>query len=48
MSTSLLLVTSVLYLGVAVGYALDERPHMALAFVAYAIANAALAAEAWL
>ena len=39
MSAGLLAVVTVLYTGVAAGYARDQRWGMCLAFVAYAVAN---------
>lgn len=47
MSPSLLLVAALLYLGVGVGYYRTQQPGMALAFVAYALANVGFAWDAW-
>ena len=46
MSRWLLLLVGVVYLGVAYGYYRDRRPGMALAFIAYAIANLGFALDA--
>lgn len=46
MSAGLLGVVTVIYLGVAVGYWRDGRHGMALAFVAYALANAGFILDA--
>ena len=46
MSAGLLLFVGGIYLVVAVNYALHDRRWMALAFVAYALANVGLALDA--
>lgn len=43
MSAGLLMLTAWIYLGVAVGYAREDRYGMAVAFVCYALANLAFA-----
>ena len=45
MSATLLLITALLYAGVAAGYAANGRWGMCLAFVAYAIANVGFALD---
>lgn len=47
MSAPLLLFVGAIYCLVAVGYWRDERPGMAVALVAYALANMGLAWDAW-
>lgn len=47
MSPGLLLLVGGIYLCVAVSYASDERYGMALAFVAYALANVGFALDVW-
>ena len=39
MNGYLLALVALIYLGTAVNYGLDHRPGMAIAFVAYALAN---------
>lgn len=46
MSRWLLLLVGVIYLGVAYGYYVEKRPGMALAFIAYAVANLGFALDA--
>ena len=47
MSSPLLLFVGAIYIGVAASYWLDGRAGMALAFLAYAIANIGFALDTW-
>jgi hypothetical protein len=44
-STSLLIIVALIYWAVAIGYYMDGRPGMSLAFIAYAFANIGFALD---